>query len=140
MKIHQAAAIPYRRKNGRLQICLVTSRSGVWTFPKGTIKKGDSSETTALKEAHEEAGLSGAVEGDPVGHYTYPKSGTKLNVEVHLMRVDKAAKQWDEVDWRKRVWFAYDDAREALPHDVLKTLLDRAVSRLRLADLDHSKD
>ena len=136
MRIHQAAAIPYRRKHGRLQICLVTARSGVWTFPKGTIEKGHTSEKTALKEAREEAGLSGTIEGAPVGHYTYPKWGTKLTVEVHLMHVSKAAKQWDEEDSRKRVWFAYDEAREALPHEVLKTLLDRAVTRLRLEDLD----
>ena len=132
MRIHQAAAIPYRRKNGKLQICLVTSRSGAWTFPKGTIEIGDSSEETALKEAGEEAGLTGAVEGVPIGHYTYPKWGTQLTVEVHLMRVEKAAKQWDEKDTRERVWFEPDDAREALPHEVLKALLDRAITRLKL--------
>ena len=139
MRIHQAAAIPYRRKNGRLQICLVTARSGAWTFPKGTIEVGDSSEQTALKEAGEEAGLSGAIEGAPVGHYTYPKWGTKLTVEVHLMRVEKAAKEWDEKDSREREWFACDDAREALPHEVLKALLDKAVTRLRI-EPDDSED
>lgn len=135
MRIHQAAAIPYRRKKGTLQICLVTARSGVWTFPKGTIEVGDTSEETALKEADEEAGLRGEIEGAPVGRYTYPKWGTQLTVEVHLMRVDKAEKKWDEQDSRDREWFVYDDAREALPHEVLRALLDRAMSRLRLAEL-----
>lgn len=133
MRIQQAAAIPYRRKNDRLRICLVTSRRGSWTFPKGMIDGDDSSEHTALKEAEEEAGLTGEIEGSPVGHYTYAKWGRNLTVEVHLMRVDKAAKQWDEQDSRERRWFEPGEAREALPHEVLRALLDRALARLKRA-------
>ena len=137
MKIQQAAAIPYRRRKGKLEFCLVTSRrTGVWTFPKGMIDDGWDSRETALNEAEEEAGLHGELEGAPVGTYKYEKWSRRLTVEVHLMRVDKAQKEWDEEDFRKRRWFEPDEAREALPYDELRALLDRAILRLQ----DHDRD
>lgn len=135
MKIHQAAAIPYRRKKGYVEFCLVTARrTGYWTFPKGTIEGKDTSEKTALKEAEEEAGLTGEIEGDPIGVYRYPKAQRKLNVEVHLMRVDKAAKEWEEDRTRDRRWFDPEKARSALPYKTLRLLLDVAVVRLELEE------
>jgi 8-oxo-dGTP pyrophosphatase MutT (NUDIX family) len=135
MRIQQAAAIPYRRRKGKIEICLITSRrSKAWTFPKGMIDDGYTSAKTALNEAEEEAGLKGKVEGRPIGIYHYEKWSRSLAVEVHLMRVTKAADEWDEADWRKRRWFKPDDAREVLPHDALRTLLDRALARIALTE------
>lgn len=132
-RAHQAAAIAYRRhkKTRELEICLVTSRStGSWTWPKGTIDDGWDSRSTALKEAEEEAGLTGEIEGVPIGTYEYGKWGKRLIVEVHLMRVDEAAREWDEDGWRERKWFSPGAARKALPHEPLRVLLDRALERL----------
>lgn len=130
-RVQQAAAIPYRRRGDHVEICLVTSRStGVWTFPKGTIDDGYDAPETALKEAHEEAGLSGTIVGRPVGTYDYPKWGRKLTVEVHLMRVEDAASDWDEADLRERRWFSPREAHDALPHDALRELLDSALRML----------
>lgn len=140
MKIHQAGAIPYRRKKGQIEICLVTSRRGLWTFPKGMIDGSDSSVETALKEAHEEAGLYGEIEGAPVGLYRYEKWQRLLNVELHLMRVDKAAKEWDEQDSRERRWFSPEGARDALPHETLRVLLDRALVKIGPIDLKNDED
>jgi 8-oxo-dGTP pyrophosphatase MutT (NUDIX family) len=127
----QAAAIPYRRRADRVEICLVTSRNtGAWTFPKGTIDEGYDARETALKEAQEEAGLHGALEGAPVGTYEYPKWGRRLTVEVHLMRVDEVAAEWDEQDSRERRWFTPLEAHAALPHAVLRALLITALQTI----------
>ena len=35
----QAGAIPYRRRDGRVEICLITSRrDGTWGFPSEALK------------------------------------------------------------------------------------------------------
>src|ERR1700704_398802 len=80
--IRQAAAIPLR--GGR--ICLVTSSSKRgWVIPKGRIERGHTVRGTALKEAWEEAGLTGILEARAVGSYRYEKSGVLHHVTVFLM-------------------------------------------------------
>ena len=84
----QAAAIPFRRQDGQALFCLITTADGSrWGIPKGMIDAGDTPVQTALKEAHEEAGLHGRVLGDPVGRYLYPKWGRTFTVDVFLMEV-----------------------------------------------------
>ena len=130
--IDQASAIPYRIRKGNLEFCLITSvKRGRWVFPKGIIDPGETYKETALKEAEEEAGLHGAIEGEPLGTYTYAKWGTTLNVTAALMNVSRADEQWDESDVRKRRWETAEDARELLDQTALKELLDEAVRRLR---------
>ena len=53
----QAAALPYRIRQGQLQFCLVSVRRGAsWTMPKGNIEQGESGPECAGREAFEEAG------------------------------------------------------------------------------------
>src|SRR5262245_42023538 len=99
--IRQAGAIPL--KNGRL--CLITSRNGKrWVIPKGLIEPGQTAGETALQEAWEEAGLVGALDPEPVGSYVYEKEGNTYHVTVFVMRVTKVAQEWQERDFRRRVW------------------------------------
>ena len=59
---------------------------------------------TALKEAHEEAGLHGRVVGDPVGSYLYAKWGRTFTVDVFLMEVTGEDDHWEEMAFRERRW------------------------------------
>lgn len=127
----QASAVPYRFRNGQLEFCLITSSSGrKWAFPKGIIGKGESPAQTALKEAEEEAGLTGEIRGRPLGKYQYSKLGRSLTVIVMLMRVRKAAAQWDEADIRERRWVLADDAVAVVERPRLRRFLREAVKRL----------
>ena len=45
--------------NERGQVLLVSEKSGKWGFPKGRIEKGETPYEAALREMHEETGLSG---------------------------------------------------------------------------------
>ena len=72
--IQQASAIPYRHGAKGVEFCLITATSGPhWGFPKGIIDPGETFIETALKEAHEEAGIHGHVVGEPLGTYDYNK-------------------------------------------------------------------
>ncbi len=127
----QACAIPYRYWNNRLEFCLITSsRKKRWGFPKGIIDPGETPGETALKEADEEAGLTGRIRGLPLGDYCYHKWGRDLEVVVWLMEVKEAADEWDESDVRRRRWVSADDVSRVLQQDSLRPLVKTAMKRL----------
>jgi len=130
-KIPQACAVPYRHRKGRLEFCLITSiRKGNWQFPKGIVDPGETPDETALKEAHEEAGLHGRVFDEPLGKYSYAKWGATLRVTAYLMEVEQEDERWDESDRRKRRWCDPDEALELINRDSHRRLLGEALARL----------
>jgi len=133
--ILQASAVPYRQRDGAAEFCLITSSRGRrWGFPKGIIDPGETPVETALKEAEEEAGLHGRIEGAPLGEYEYAKWGTVLVVTVYLMRVTAADDQWEESDLRERRWCGAEAARAAIGRDEVRRMLDAAQQRIAHAD------
>jgi len=113
--IEQSCAIPYRVSEGRLEFCLITSiRNGRWGFPKGIIDPGETAEQTALKEAHEEAGLAGRICGPPLGAYLYKKWGRDLRVTVYLMEIARVDARWDEARVRQRRFCDREEADSLL--------------------------
>jgi phosphohistidine phosphatase len=130
--IRQACALPYRWRRGALEFCLVTtSRKRRWGFPKGIIDPGETPRTTALKEAWEEAGLRGRLEGSVLGRYSYRKWGARLEVAVYLMRVLDEADQWEEARLRKRRWFPAERAGGKIARKGQADLFHVAIERLR---------
>lgn len=129
--IAQASAVPYRRTKRGVEFCLVTSiKKGRWGFPKGIIDPGDTAPQTARKEAAEEAGISGRVLQSPLGHYSYGKWGTTLNVTVYLMRVTSSADEWPERAQRKRAWVSAREAKRRLSRNDLRQMVDVALRRI----------
>ena len=82
----QAGAIAVRRDGANLVVLLVTSKHqpGHWIFPKGHIEPGESAEAAALREAEEEAGISGAA-GESLGSLSYDWKGEKYRVQYFLI-------------------------------------------------------
>ena len=129
--ILQACAVPYRRRDGQAEFCLITSTGqGWWGFPKGIIDPGETDIQTALNEAEEEAGLHGAIEGGPLGQFKYSKWGTELLVTAFLMRVDEEDDDWEDAAWRGRCWCRPDRARTQIYREEFRQLLEAAVERV----------
>lgn len=99
----QAAAVPYRLVSGRVDVLLITGRTGKWTFPKGGIKAGATPEETAAMETLEEAGVTGRLE-DALGHFEFEKDGDLHCARVFPLRVTRVLDRWEEEDARLRVW------------------------------------
>jgi 8-oxo-dGTP pyrophosphatase MutT (NUDIX family) len=111
--LHQAGAIAYRVKHGRLEVLLMTSReTGRWIIPKGNIARGASPAVAAAREAYEEAGVKGRIDSPiPLGFYNYFKRLTSgetrpTAVEVYLLRTEARLKKWPEKDERKLSWMS----------------------------------
>ncbi len=124
----QAAAVPVREADGRLEICLIR-RHGQrrWGIPKGFIDDGDTPMEAALNEAREEAGLIGRIDGPAVGTYEYSKWGDHLSVAVFVMRVREALPVWDEMDVRERRWMTIPEAGRLLEQHPVWPLWDNIV-------------
>jgi 8-oxo-dGTP pyrophosphatase MutT (NUDIX family) len=131
--IPQASAIPFRRQGNDWSFCLITSsRRGRWGFPKGIIEGEDTAEITALKEAHEEAGLRGRICGEALGEYRYQKWGTDLDVRVFLMEVEFVDEEWPEAAIRQREWLnAKEAANRVAANGHVAAVFDVALQRLR---------
>lgn len=107
----QYAALPWRIKEGRVEIMLVTSRDTKrWVIPKGWPMKGRKPHIVAAIEAVQEAGLVGRMDKVKLGDFNYEKrlgSGAAVDcrVEVFSLRVQKQRKKWAEKKQRATRWF-----------------------------------
>jgi phosphohistidine phosphatase len=130
--IEQACAIPFRDTRDGREFCLITSiRNGRWGFPKGIIDPGETPEQTALKEAHEEAGLAGHIVGPSLGSYTYQKWSSDLRVQVYLMEITQVSDKWDEAEVRKRRFCDAEEACKLVATSRQFPLFERALQRLQ---------
>jgi 8-oxo-dGTP pyrophosphatase MutT (NUDIX family) len=127
----QAAAIPFRRRDDGLEVCLIRRRhSRTWGIPKGQVEEGDTHEETAVSEAFEEAGLVGRVVGGSIGAYQYEKWGRTLTVAVYLLEVLDERDAWEEDAFRQRRWHPVADGMAMLEEHPVAPLLGRARVRL----------
>jgi 8-oxo-dGTP pyrophosphatase MutT (NUDIX family) len=107
----RAAALCLRRKRGRVQVLLVTTRSGRPTLPKGRIEPGEPPPVTALREAREEAGVRGIV-AERVG--TWRHGNSRQPVEGYLVTVTQRGKPHPTERWRTVRWVDVERAAEQL--------------------------
>lgn len=111
LQFDQSGVIPYRRKNGKLEILLVTTiRKKNWIIPKGFIEYNMSAFQSAKKEAFEEAGVRGSNGTRILGSFKVKKRGSELLTKVYSMRVTAVYKDYPEKNLRKRKWFSPADA------------------------------
>jgi phosphohistidine phosphatase len=106
----QAAAIPFRIVDGRIEILLIRRPGRPWGIPKGGVDPGRTLRDTALNEAAEEAGLHGELLPEPLGDFVYQKQFGQLLVSVYAMRVKQVDEHWLEEDFRERNWVPIEAA------------------------------
>jgi 8-oxo-dGTP pyrophosphatase MutT (NUDIX family) len=121
---NQSAVIPYKLTEGSVEVLLVTSRRRKrWVIPKGVIDPGLSAKESALKEAFEEAGISGNISSEPIGEYSYDKWGGTCTVKVFLLEVQTIYEQWPEADTRARRWMMASEAAQSVKESKLRKII-----------------
>jgi phosphohistidine phosphatase len=129
---NQSSVIPYRIKEGIVEILLVkSSKQKHWVVPKGISEPWLTLQTSAAKEALEEAGVEGEVEDNPLGSYTYKKWGAECTVQVYPMRVSRliAENEWEE-SHRGREWLSPQKAVQRIKQAELKPMIKHLAKRL----------
>lgn len=119
--------IPVRRREAHWEVCLITSiRKQRWILPKGIVEDGETLVEAGLKEAWEEAGLRGEIDGPVLGEYADRKWNCDLRVHVMLMRVASVAEDWPEAELRQRCWKTPFEARAMLHQPALREIVSMA--------------
>jgi len=124
----QSGVIPYRLRNGSVEIMLVTSsHSGKWGIPKGGLEDDMTKKESAANEAFEEAGIIGKAK-KKLGEYEYVKGSTRRRqtVVVYSLKVSKVLADWDEGHRRERKWFSIEEATDKL-HSRFKPFLKKII-------------
>jgi len=125
-KLHfdQSGVIPYKKKNGQIEVLLVTSiRRRKWIIPKGFIEYHLSAFQSAKKEAFEEAGIKGGNGTRILGSYKVKKSGSELLTKIYSMKVTRIFKDYPEKNLRKRKWFTVAEAAKKVEIDDLAKMI-----------------
>jgi 8-oxo-dGTP pyrophosphatase MutT (NUDIX family) len=122
----------FRKDGDAVSILLVTAKRepSLWVLPKGHIEAGESEQDTALREVEEEAGVTGAIVG-PVGEPLEFDNGREfVRVQYFLIRaVDEAP----HTDGRRKQWFPFDAAVQAVKFEETRDLLREAQRTIRTA-------
>ena len=127
----QSGVVPYRRTDAGLEVMIIgSSKRKRWVVPKGIVTPGMTPQASAAKEAREEAGVEGTVDGPSLGAFTYEKWGARVTCEVFPMLVTTVL---DESEWeephRGRAWvppeIAIDKLGRAGLVDSVRVLAER---------------
>ncbi len=125
----QYGALCWRMRRDRVEVLLITSRdTGRWVIPKGWPMAGLAPEAAAAREAWEEAGVEGAVDGASAGCYTYqkvlgPTNAVPCEVAVFGLRVARLVAQFPERKQRRRKWFSVAKAARKVWEPELRSLM-----------------
>ena len=125
----QIAALPFRKRRGKVEVLLITSRETKrWVIPKGWPMAGLKDFTSAKREALEEAGVSGQISKTALGQFDYEKrlkDGKTLtcSVLVFPLHVKKQQRNWKEKSERTRSWFLAEEAAKRVQEPILKTII-----------------
>lgn len=135
----QYAALPYRVSGEAPEILLITSRrTRRWIIPKGWPVEGHQPSMCAAIEALEEAGISGVIEKNAIGHYQYLKQfkigvSVPCKVDVFALKVTRERRTWAERNQRERRWCTVAEAAAAVDEPQLRLMILKFGSQMAAA-------
>jgi phosphohistidine phosphatase len=128
----QSAVIPWRLRNGEVEILVIlSSKKKHWVVPKGIKEPGMSPQESAAEEALEEAGVEGVVGDETLGCFVYEKWDADTTCHVYPMEVTRelAFEDWEE-NHRQRTWVTPQQAVAQLRQPQLGPMVEALAARL----------
>lgn len=123
----QAGAIIIKGDGENRRLLLVTNKGNDrWLFPKGTVKKKESSEEAAEREAEEESGVRGRVVGY-VGATEFTEDDEVVRVDYFLLAM---VSETDMEEDRKRKWCKVDEVLSEIETPEICALLKQALPEI----------
>ncbi|MDR3668458.1 MAG: NUDIX hydrolase [Ignavibacteriaceae bacterium] len=120
----QSGVLPYRRKEGKIEVLLITSiRKRKWIIPKGYVEFNLSHFESAKKEAFEEAGIYGENETIELGSFKVNKAIGICLIQVFSMEVNKILDDYPDKEKRRRKWFTIEEAVQSVERPELKQII-----------------
>ncbi|MBI3109572.1 NUDIX hydrolase [Candidatus Daviesbacteria bacterium] len=110
------------------------SRNHHWSFPKGLIDPGQTSEQAALREVKEEGGVEAKIL-DKVGYskYVYTLNREKIFKIVTYFLMKYVSGSPEDHDWEMEEagWYEVEEALKKLTFSQDKTLLKKALEMVK---------
>ena len=155
-----AGGIVIKREKSKIKVLLIKDSYGRWTWPKGNIRKEESSEDAALREIQEETGLTKLqiIEKiDKINYFYRPSSlrpsslrssglgdpecsegsrlhGTLIYKTVYLFLIKAEGKEKFKIqtsEIRNAKWFTPEEALETVAYKGAKEILKKAIEKAR---------
>ncbi|MBI4823297.1 MAG: NUDIX hydrolase [Nitrospirae bacterium] len=142
MKIQvSSGGVVFKEADGSIEVALIAIKGGnIWSLPKGIIDKGETPESTAMREVKEETGLNGRLI-DKIGDISYwyfmreENARCKKTVHYYLMSYISGTTEDHDREVDKSRWFPIDEAINMLSYKgdretmekAKKMILERAV-------------
>ena len=132
-KEKSCGALVYRIKNGELELLLLKHRfGGHWSFPKGHVEAGETKVATALREVHEETGLTIQLEdGFRQSVEYYPRPNIRKQVVYFLGYADDDRTRRQEEEISEIRWVPLKSAHREVTFRNDKNLINHAKKFLR---------
>jgi RimJ/RimL family protein N-acetyltransferase/8-oxo-dGTP pyrophosphatase MutT (NUDIX family) len=112
--------LPYRIVNGEQEFLLVfETYSQCWSLPKGHVEAGESDVQTALRELHEETGLSAELDVSRCASIEYPIFGSARKQVVFFLGQVKGEPRVREGEIDKYKWVAAKELKVYLLPDTV---------------------
>ena len=128
-----AGGIVVRHEDGRPHLVVGSRRrerdGRTWTLPKGTPKRAETTEATAIREVEEETGLTVRITGPLESiEYWFVQSGTRIHKTVHYFMMEPTGgdlarhdHEFDEVRW-----VSFEEAATVLTFETERALVAHA--------------
>jgi len=131
-----SGGIVARKRGKSLYILLIKDSYGRWTWPKGNIDKGESSEETAVREIGEEAGIKDVRILGRLGKTQYFYKLRNIlrfkTVYIYLCETKQKRLAIQKSELMDGKWFTPREALERVEYKGAKELLKKAVKRYSL--------
>ncbi len=131
-----AGGIVFKTVRSQGQVLLTKhSQNKHWSFPKGLIDPGQTTEEAALREVREEGGVEAEIV-DKVGYskYVYTLNGEKIFKVVTYFLMRYLSGNPSDHDWEveEAGWYEVDEAIKQLTFSQDKALLKKAIDLVKL--------
>ena len=115
-------------------ILLIKDSYGRWALPKGVIEKGETSEQAAIREVQEETGLKNLKILEKLWEikYYYQLKGEKIfKIVIFFLMETEDIELKHEWEVKEAQWLEPQEALEKLEYENSKSLLSKAIEKLR---------
>jgi len=128
-----AGGIVVRHEDGKPHLVVGSRRrerdGRTWTLPKGTPKRAETTEATAIREVEEETGLTVRITGPLESiEYWFVQSGTRIHKTVHYFMMEPTGgdlarhdHEFDDVRW-----VSFEEAATVLTFETERALVAHA--------------